>query len=227
MTDPHMLKSFDDALSELSKGFDRMGTLVGDNCDMAARAYLQGDARLALEVVNRDLDIDAAFEAIRADCFDILLRFQPVAGDLRLVVGIEHAVGDLERAGDHAKNMARRVISSPSKSLSEQGALRFAELTDTVVQSLRLAVGAMVHRDSEDAKRVIALDSQIDARNDAIFDSVMVDLKKSAKNAPRLVQQLFISKALERIGDHATNLAEEVLFLTRGVPPGATRTGRN
>lgn len=225
MANQHMLKSFDDALSGMAKNFGSMGALVADNCAMAAQAFLEADSDLALKVVNRDLDVDILFEQMRAACFDVLVRFQPVARDLRLVMGIEHAVGDLERAGDHAKNIAKRLISNPSRKIEGQDALQIGQLAEHVIQSLRLAVAAVSDRNTEDAKSVIVADAMIDARHDAIFDSVMVQLRQLKADAPWLVQRLFVAKSLERIGDHATNIGEEVLFLTRGMPPGATRTG--
>ena len=228
MTDnSHLLKSFDASLEALLAAFKRMGELTARNCDGATRAYLGADDALALEAVNRDLDIDEAFEQLRADCFDILLRFQPVAKDLRLVMGIEHAVGDLERAGDHAKNIARRVISNPGHAIAEGDAHAVEELSGIVSTAIEQSVAAMIERSAPDAKRVIASDERIDAHHEALFDAAMVALKKRPAEAHNHVQRLFVAKGLERIGDHATNIAEEVLFLTRGMPPGATRTGHD
>ena len=204
-----------------------MGIMTTEICSNATKAYLTADDALALDAVNRDLDIDEAFEQLRADCFDILVRFQPVAKDLRQVMSIEHAVGDLERAGDHAKNIAKRVISIPGLEIVSTDANAVKELSTIVTKAIEDSVTAMTSRSVTDAKRVIAADSKIDAHHDAIFDAAMVALKKRPSNAQSHVQRLFVAKALERIGDHATNIAEEVLFLTRGMPPGATRTGHD
>ena len=224
---PHLLKSFDASLEGLLAAFKRMGSMTSEICSIATKAYVTADDALALEAVNRDLDIDEAFEQLRAECFDILLRFQPVAKDLRLVMSIEHAVGDLERAGDHAKNIAKRVISFPEHAIGKQDVNALNELSGIVTKAIEDSVGAMTERSVTDAKRVIAADAKIDAHHDAIFDAAMVTLKKRPSNAQSHVQRLFVAKALERIGDHATNIAEEVLFLTRGMPPGATRTGHD
>lgn len=224
---PHLLKSFDASLEGLLVAFKRMGVMTAEICAIATKAYLTADDALALDAVNRDLDIDEAFEELRAECFDILLRFQPVAKDLRQVMSIEHAVGDLERAGDHAKNIAKRVISFPGLEVAGAEAAAVKELSAIVTKAVEDSVGAMTDRSITDAKRVIAADTKIDAHHDAIFDTSMVALKKRPSNAQSHVQRLFVAKALERIGDHATNIAEEVLFLTRGMPPGATRAGHN
>ena len=223
----HLLKSFDASLAALLEAFKRMGDMTATNCAVALRAYLDTDDVLALRAVKGDLDIDEAFEQMRADCFDILLRFQPVAKDLRLVMGIEHAVGDLERAGDHAKNIAKRVIANAGNTPSGADADTIEAMSASVSKAITLSVDALINRSAADAKQVIAADAKIDAQNDAIFDAVIVALKQQPAAAQTHVQRLFVSKALERIGDHATNIAEEVLFLTRGVPPGATRTGHD
>jgi phosphate transport system protein len=225
MTDTsHLLKSFDASLDGLLNDFKAMGELTAQNCSLAIKAYLSTDAALALEVVNRDLVIDDAFEKVRSDCFDALLRYQPVAKDLRLIIGIEHAVGDLERAGDHAKNIAKRVISNAAPAMADADARAIDDMAAIVTKAIETSVAAMTARAAEDARAVIVADEHIDARNDAIFDAAIVALSQAPADANTQVQRLFVAKALERIGDHATNIAEEVLFLTRGIAPGATRT---
>ena len=222
MTD-HTLKSFATALSDIDAKFARMGERVVDMVEKAVAAIVTQDRRLALSVVETDLEVDGMFEEIRADCFDVILKFQPVARDLRQVMSIEHAVGDLERIGDHAKNMAKAVISAeapvdvgPDSHLSEMAAL--------VVASLRQVLQAMAARDSASAGRVISGDARIDALNETIFDRAMVEVAEAMSAAEPQIRLLFMCKALERIGDHATNIAEEVRFLARGMPAGATRS---
>lgn len=224
---PHLLKSFDAALQELRQSFQHMGNMTAENCTLASLAFLAHDEARALEAINRDLDIDEAFEQLRADCFDVLLRYQPVAKDLRLVIGIEHAVGNLERAGDHAKTIARHVIATPNRVLASKERARLEEMTALVARTLDNSVTAMTSHSTEAAKQVLAADSRIDAYRDAVFDASMVALRREPDHAQASVGRLFVATALERIGDHATNIAEEVLFIARGVPPGATRQGQD
>lgn len=169
--------------------------------------------------------IDTAFEELRADCFDVLLKFQPVARDLRLVMGIEHAVGNLERAGDHAKTIARHGIAKPARQMAPAEAGQIADMAALVARTLELSVTALVDDSTEAAKQVLVTDERIDAYRDAVFDAAMVALGQGRAQAQASVGRLFVATALERIGDHATNIAEEVLFVSRGIPPGATRTG--
>ncbi len=214
---------FEETLATLLSEFEQMGARVNDMCLKAPQSFIEADQELALEVIKDDLGVDECFERIRAHCFDALLRFQPVASDLRLVMGIEHCVGHLERAGDHAKTISKRVVSGSAMAIKGDRVAEVEALTQAVSQSLHLAVQSVITRNSHDAKRVLEMDSNIDARHDAIFDGAMTQLRRTKNEAPGLVQLLFVSKSLERIGDHATNIAEEAIFLTRGSPPGATR----
>ncbi|PJE37771.1 phosphate transport system regulatory protein PhoU [Pseudooceanicola lipolyticus] len=224
-SNPHLLKSFETALEVLRQSFKRMGTMTAENCSLATSAYLASDEPRALEAITRDLDIDTAFEELRADCFDVLLKFQPVAKDLRLVMGIEHAVGNLERAGDHAKTIARHGIAKPARKMAPAEAGQIADMAALVARTLELSVTALVDNSTEAAKQVLVTDERIDAYRDAVFDAAMVALGQGRAQAQASVGRLFVATALERIGDHATNIAEEVLFVSRGIPPGATRTG--
>ena len=221
----HLLKSFDHGLDGLRRSFQRMRDLAAENVTQATAAYLTEDEARALEAINRDLDIDSAFEQLRAECFDVLVRFQPVARDLRLVMGIEHAVGNLERAGDHAKTIARHVISAAGPAKPQSQDRQIKDMAGLVSHTLSLSVTALVTQSTELAKQVLASDARVDAYKEAVFDSAMVALKQNPGEAQVHVSRLFVATALERIGDHATNIAEEVLFVSRGVPPGATRTG--
>lgn len=219
----HTLRSFDAALAGIDTEFSSMGEKVVEMTACAIAATVKQDRHLALSVVESDLDVDKSFEDLRAACFDTILRFQPVARDLRQVMSIEHAVGDLERIGDHAKNIAKGVIAARAPAEVDADG-RLTALSELVVATLRDVLHAMAARDSVIANRVIAGDAKIDALNAAIFDAVMVDVADGSTHAETRIRQLFTCKALERIGDHATNIAEEVLFLTRGVPSGATRS---
>ena len=223
MTDGHTLRSFDTALSDIDAKFARMGEKVVVMVENAVGAIVKQDRRLALSIVEADLEVDEMFEELRSDCFDVILKFQPVARDLRQVMSIEHAVGDLERIGDHAKNMAKAVISAEAP--GDMGSdSHLSELAALVVASLRQVLQAMEARDSAAAGRVIAGDAKIDALNATIFDKAMVEVADASSAAAPRIRLLFMCKALERIGDHATNIAEEVRFLTRGLPAGATRS---
>lgn len=222
MPETHTLRSFDAALQGIDRDFGRMGESVQEMTQNAVTAIVRQDRRLALSVVENDLDVDRMFEALRADCFDAIVRFQPLARDLRQVMSVEHAAGDLERIGDHAKNLAKSVIASTGGTDPDAEA-QLGALAGLVIDGLRDALNAMARRDTDLAARVIAGDRKIDALHASVFDKAMVAMAGGKTSAARWVPVMFACKSLERIGDHATNIAEEVLFLTRGMPAGATR----
>ena len=219
----HTLRSFDAALSRIDQKFSRMGEQVVGMVQDAIASIADQDRRRALSVVESDLEVDRQFEELRAECFDAILRFQPVARDLRQVISVEHAVGDLERIGDHAKNMAKMVIAAPVP-VDVGSDEHLKQLTTLVMASLREVLTAVANRDPSGAHNVVSGDEAIDALNSAIFDRIMVEITDSALASDAKVRLLFTCKALERIGDHSTNIAEEVLFMTRGMPASATRS---
>lgn len=219
----HTLKSFDVALDALMASTVRMSEQVQVMVTEAGKALLTHDVDLARRVVENDLSVDREYESVRAQCLDILTRFHPVAGDLRQVIAIEHSAGDLERAADHAKSIAKRAISGFDGAMTEQASALFTRLHAAVVGAIEDANDALVRRDPDLAQRVIRGDRQIDEIHDDLFHLVMAAPKRSAARMPSDVHLLFAAKSLERIGDHATNVAEEAMFMSKGAAPSATR----
>lgn len=219
----HTLKSFDVALSALMDSTVRMAEQVQVMVAEAGRALLGHDVDLARHVVESDLLVDRDYEAIRAQCLEILTRFHPIAGDLRQVIAIEHSAGDLERAADHAKSIAKRAISGFDGAMTEQASALFTRLHSAVMGAIEDANDALVRGDPDLAQRVIRGDRQIDEIHDDLFHLVMAAPKRSAARLPFDVHLLFAAKSLERIGDHATNVAEEAMFMSKGAAPSATR----
>lgn len=224
MTNPHTLRSFDDALNGLVSDLLDMAAQVQDMLAEAGDALLDGNLDLARRVVERDLAVDQQFETIRAQCMEALVRFHPVAADLRQVMAIEHSAGNLERAADHAKGIAKRVIAGANGDMSGEASTLLQRLHAAVMGALSDASGAFKRRDPDLAQRVIRGDRQIDRIHDDLFHLVLAGLKPEPGQAGRDIHLLFVAKSLERIGDHATNLAEEALFMARGEAPSATRT---
>ncbi|WP_103174510.1 phosphate signaling complex protein PhoU [Paracoccus sp. SY] len=219
----HTLKSFDQALDGLLAATVRMAEKVHMMVSDAGRAILSGDSELARQVVEHDLAVDRDFEAIRAQCLAILARFHPVARDLRQVMAMEHSSGDLERAADHAKGMAKRVIAGLGADISDEARGQFSRLHKAVVGAIEDATDALVRRDPELAQKVVRDDRQIDAIHDDLFHLVVAAAKRPSAGVSADVHLLFAAKSLERIGDHATNVAEEAMFMSEGAAPSATR----
>jgi phosphate transport system protein len=222
---PHTLTAFEDALAGLIKRAGQMGESVLKMVDASALVFLDHNAARAKELIQADLNVDAQKDALLAQAIDVLVRHQPVASDLRLVLAVEHLAGDLERCADHAKNIAKRALSVAAGG-------KLDPTIDKLIRSLHQAVRSMLEdalkaftkRDPNLAAELNQRDSVPDAIYDDLFHAVIARLQTNPADAAMDVQVLFVGKSLERIGDHATNIADEVRFLARGEVPSATRS---
>ena len=221
---PHILTAFDEALSVLIERAAQMGDSVLKMVDQCAATFLDRNAAAAKQLIQSDLDVDAQKDAVLAQAIDVLVRHQPVASDLRLVLAVEHLAADLERCADHAKNIAKRA-------LSVAGGSKIDPTIDDLVRRLHHSVKSMLEdaleafatRDPNLAAELTHRDNIPDAIYDDLFHAVIARLQTNPSEAATDVQVLFVGKSLERIGDHATNIADEVRFLARGDVPSATR----
>ncbi len=136
---------------------------------------------------------------------------------------MEHMAANFERVADHAKSIAKRSIGGSAPLESEGGAELLNQLHEAVVRTLRDVVHALEHRDVPLADKVRRNDGQMDRIYDDLFHMILADLQVSQGTAVNEVQALFVGKSLERIGDHATNIAEEIRFMAKGDQPSATR----
>ena len=223
-TDSHILHAFDDALRGLIGKTTDMGNHVVGMIQRSGPAFLNRDAAAANAIIQSDLMVDREKEAVMAATVEALARHAPVASDLRLILAAEHIAGNLERAADHAKNIAKRTLS-----LSGAGAVDPAmrdlmmRLHGAVSQMLADALHAFEKTNMQLAADVLRRDTEPDALYDDLFHAAIAKLQTGRSEAAIDVHTLFVGKSLERIGDHATNIAEEVRFLTRGDIPPATR----
>ncbi|MGQ9830904.1 MAG: phosphate signaling complex protein PhoU [Thermochromatium sp.] len=225
MGDPHILQSFDTRLDELSERLQAMAATVGDMVEGCLDAFLDSDAAAAQRIIHKDLDVDRHDEAIRTDVMDILACLAPVASDLRQVLAVEHAASNLERVGDKAKSIAKRglALSGAAMGLSAETLDLLRGLQRAVAKMLRDAVDALAQRSYILAADVEGRDASADGLYDDLFHHVIAQLQRDPDQAAALVHALFVGKSLECIGDHATNIAEEVRFLLRGSVVSATR----
>lgn len=219
----HTLSSFDTALAEIDRHILSMSEAVALQLGDIRRAIETADVGPAQTVILRDASIDADHDAIRAEAVAALMRFQPVAGDLRRIMGLQHAAIDLERIGDHAKSMAKRLIQGLHIDRKEPLLPAFLRLLDGAVRSVEQAADALLRRDPMLARQVIGGDNSLDKLYDDFFHMAVGSLR-GGRRGEKVVHLLFAAKGLERIGDHATNIAEEVLFLASGEFPSARRS---
>jgi phosphate transport system protein len=211
----HTSREFDRELRTLRDRLLAMGGRAEQQIGLAVEALIKQDDHLAARVIADDVQIDQDEIAIDELAFLILARRQPVASDLRFVMLAMKIVTDLERIGDLAVNIAKRerdlkrYPSSPAQD-------RIEPLAQRVLGALQMALDAFVHADATLAEKVIAGDRDIDALNMHVIADVLSGNLESSREVGRSLALSSVSRYLERIGDHATNIAEMVIYFVRG-----------
>ena len=218
----HIVKSYEEDLKRLREMIARMGGLAERQVAESADALVRRDTRLAAEVVGRDKLLDDMEQEVEQFCVRLLALRQPMAQDLRLIVACMKISQDLERIGDYARNGAKRtiVVSQLPMLGSLNGFERMAEL---VQENLKSAIDALVEDDSAMADSVRANDEPIDRIYNGMFRELLTFMMEDPRNITSATHLLFIAKNMERIGDHATNIAERVHFAVLGTPPAEER----
>jgi len=211
----HIVRAYDEDLQRLLEMISRMGGLAERQVADSAAALMRRDTDLAADVVQRDVTLDEMERDIEAFCVRLLALRQPMAQDLRLVIACMKISQDLERIGDYARNGAKRaiVVSQQPNIGSFNGFARMAEL---VQENLKNAIDALVEADAAKADAVWAADAPIDGIYNGIFREMLTFMMEDPRNITAATHLLFIAKNMERIGDHATNIAERVHFAVLG-----------
>ena len=212
---PHIVRSYEEELKRLRDMIARMGGLAERQVADSATALIRRDTELAAEVVARDAQLDLLEREIEAFCVKLLALRQPVAGDLRLIVTSMKISSDLERIGDYARNGAKRaiVISGQPQFGSLNG---FSRLAHLVQENLKGAIDALVNGDLARADEVWNADQPVDDIYNGIFRELLTFMMEDPRNITAATHLLFVAKNLERIGDHATNIAERVHYAISG-----------
>ncbi|HPF36954.1 MAG TPA: phosphate signaling complex protein PhoU [Candidatus Krumholzibacteria bacterium] len=207
----HLMKE----IEVLKRQLLALSGLVEDNLWRAVRAFEERDADLAEDVIARDSEIDAREVELEEECLKALALHQPVAVDLRFIVSVLKINNDLERIGDLAVNIARR-----SRFLAEQqepeSVFDLPGMAAKVQGMLQRSLDALVTMNAEKARGVCADDDEIDAIHRRTYQVFRESVKKNPERIDSLTQILSTSNHLERIGDHATNIAEDVIYMVEG-----------
>ncbi len=218
----HIVKSFDEELAQLNDAITRMGQLSQTQLAGAIDALLLRDTTIAAHVVKSDLEVDALERDLDARAVRVLALRQPIARDLRQVLAALRIGIEFERICDFAANIAKRAIAlnrhSPDEWINE-----LAELGQLALKLLAGVVAAFRDRDSEKALDVWAHDEQLDDTYTGIYRRLIDFMKADPQRVPVGAHLLFIAKNIERIGDHATNIAESVYYLVTGETLAAPR----
>lgn len=213
----HIVKSYDEQLNRMIGVIAQMGGLVEQQISAAVAALIRRDTERASEIVVTDQRIDALEHEVEQMAFRLLALRQPLAFDLRLVTSSIKIASDLERMGDYAANVAKRSITLNKLELVRPivSVPRIAELVQGMVKDV---LDAFVERDVEKALSVWRRDEDVDAMYNSLFRELLTYMMEDPRHITPCIHALFIAKNLERIGDHATNIAEQVNFLVKGKP---------
>jgi phosphate transport system protein len=210
-----MSQHFIRAIEHLKKKLLAVGAIVEERIAKAITAVVKHDAKLALEVVEGDEEIDQMEVDVEEDCLKILALYQPVAIDLRFVVAVLKINNDLERMADHAVNIARRaeyLATYPDAALPSDLEV-MVQKTQTMV---RESLDAFVRQDAVLARQVCAADEEVDQLNRQMHVLIQQQIHANPDRVEQLIHQLSVSRQLERIADLATNVAEDVVYTVEG-----------
>ncbi|MGF1477529.1 MAG: phosphate signaling complex protein PhoU [Geminicoccaceae bacterium] len=215
MANEHIVKSYDDDLEQLSTHIVEMGGLAERQVAMAVQCLAKRDVAIAEAVIDRDAEVDALEEEIDRLAVQLLATRQPMAGDLRQIAMALKMSNDLERISDYAVNVAkrsRRLLDFPQIS-AIQSLVRMGHTTQDMLKDV---LDAFINRDTTTAMAVWHRDEEVDALYDSVFREILTYVIEDPRTTSGNIDLLFIAKNFERIGDHATNLAERIHYVLHG-----------
>ena len=222
----HTLKAYDKELESLERHIAEMGGIAEKMVIDAMDALVHSNTQLAQAVIVCDERLDALQREIEENAILTIARRQPMAVDLREIVGAIRVAGDLERVGDLAKNIAKRSIKIGGEPRSPREIVGLKHMNDVATELLKDVLDAYAQRDVERARAVWERDIELDALEDSVFRDLLTHMMEDPRNISYCAHLLFCSKNVERIGDHATNIAETVFYLVTGQPlPGERPKG--
>jgi phosphate transport system protein len=219
MTEKHLSSQFDNELSGISTRVLEMGGLVESQVAHAIYALTHFSGETASTVLEGEERVNAMEMAIDADLSTIIARRQPTARDLRLLIAISKTIGNLERVGDEAARIARTVQRLINTGVSSRLRLPVSDVSyeaSLATASLRKALDAFARLDTLVALEVIKNDNEIDAEFDGLMRKLITYMMEDPRTISASIDLVFVAKAIERVGDHAKNLAEQVIYIVKG-----------
>jgi len=215
MSDTHTIKQFEEELRLIKEKVLRLGGLVEEGIANSIKALVERDTQLAERTIENDHVVNGLEVEIDELCLKVLALRQPAASDLRLITTAVKIITDLERIGDMAVNVCERVLE-----LNEEAPLKpyidIPRMAEAAQRMLKESLDAFVNGDTDLATKVLVEDDFVDDLNRQIFRELLTFMMQDMKNISRATRLLFISKYLERMADHAVNIAELVIFMVEG-----------
>ena len=217
----HTVTSFDEELGHIDRLLRDMGDLAAAMVSGAIRALVNSDNALAQRVISDDAVMDARQRELDDRAITLIAKRQPMAQDLRAVVGAIRMAGDMERIGDLAKNIAKRVGAVGESATPRSLAHSIETMSDMVLEQINGVVDRYVTRQPEGLKALRAADENIDVKYTSVFRELLTYMMEDPRNITACTHLLFCAKNLERIGDHVTNIAENAYYVMTGqqLPP--------
>lgn len=223
MQDPHTVRSFDDELGALRKKVGVLGERSAEQLSDAIKALVDHNVDLARLTVLEDDAIDVLDTQIEKEAVTLIARRQPMAIDLREIVGAFRIAAELERIGDLAKNIAKRAVALGPQPLPDKLASRMDALAAMAARQLERVLQAYDQLDPKAALEIRENDVTLDELHTGFFADALELIEKDGSRAAQTTHLLFCAKNLERIGDHATNIAESIHLIATGVDPAEKR----
>ncbi len=216
MPSSHITSAFDEELKYLARRISEMGGLAEQMCGDAVRALVNSDTALAQKVMSDDVILDHAEREIGEKAIVTIAKRQPMAADLREVIGSLRIAADLERVGDLGKNTAKRVIAVQETGIPRNLFRGLEALTTLALTQLKEVLDVYVTRSAEKAEAIRERDEEIDAMYTSLVRELLTYMMEDPRNITSCTHLLFCAKNIERIGDHATNIAETVYYVVTG-----------
>lgn len=210
-----MNRHFQKALEKIKAMVLALGATVEERVHMALQATETYDAEIAKKIIDSDHEIDAMEVELEEECLKALALHQPVAVDLRFLIAVIKINNGLERIGDEAVNIAQR-IQIISKTGAHPFRFDYTDMMKKAIHMLKISLDSLVNMDSDSAYRVLTLDDEVDALKAAAYDRIKEAMGQYKERFGYFINLLLISRHVERLGDHATNIAEEVIYMVEG-----------
>jgi phosphate transport system protein len=221
--DKHIASAFDRDLEAIQALIMKMGGMVEANITAAAQALEDRDVETAAKVRAADKAIDILEEQINEEAARVIALRSPAASDLRTVLTVMKIAGNLERCGDYAKNLAKRTGVLAELTPIDGAGASIRRMARAVEEMLKMALDAYIQRDADLAEQVRQRDLDVDQMYNALFREFLTYMMEDPRNISACMHLHFIAKNIERMGDHATSIAEQVIYLVTGEMPEDAR----
>ncbi len=212
----HISGQFNKELDDVRNKVLTMGGLVEQQIELAVTAFSTGDLELAELVIKQDNQVDALEMAIDQECMQILALRQPAAFDLRLLITVIKVINELERVGDMAERIAEMAIQLSNTDSKHDQYYELEHMAELVQGMLHGALDVFARMNIEDVTTITGLDANVDREYGSIIRQLITKMMEDPRNITRMLDVLWIARSLERIGDHACNICEHLVYMVKG-----------